>query len=358
MKRKCLAIGIILLFVGTCIIPTTAQNTEKLLPSSRGNWLYVGGSGPGNYTKIQDAVNNASNGDTVYVYDDSSPYYENLIINKSINLIGENKINTVILGEQNDVTIQIISDKVNVSGFNINNPGWRAIGISISSDFNIINDNNISGVPSGYGITLYWASYNEISNNIIDNNYADIFLRFSSNNSIFNNIIRYTRAVNGYGGGIAIFYDSKNNKIFGNLIEHCQGLVLFAYSEHNNIYENSIVHCSDNVEAALQIVSSNYNIIYNNNIAFNPRIGISLYNCEGNQIMRNNFLFNLRDASFGDCLFNHWLGNYWQRPRILPKVIFGSYLWGATEFITIPLFRFDIHPALIPIYVPPAGCDT
>ncbi len=115
-------------FVGTCIIPTTAQNAEKTLPTSRGNWLYVGGSGPGNYTRIQDAIDNASDEDTVFVYDDSSPYYENLIINKSVNLIGENKINTVILGEQSDITIQIISDNVNVSGFNIKNPLWRACG--------------------------------------------------------------------------------------------------------------------------------------------------------------------------------------------------------------------------------------
>ena len=39
-----------------------------------GNILYVGGSGPGNYTKIQDALDNATEGDTVYVY--SNTYYE------------------------------------------------------------------------------------------------------------------------------------------------------------------------------------------------------------------------------------------------------------------------------------------
>ena len=38
------------------------------LATSSGNWLYVGGSGPGNYSVIQDAVDNASDGDTVYVY--------------------------------------------------------------------------------------------------------------------------------------------------------------------------------------------------------------------------------------------------------------------------------------------------
>jgi len=88
--------------VGTCIIPTTAQTTEKTQSTSRGNWLYVGGSGPGNYTRIQDAIDNASDwGDTVFVYDDSSPYYEFLIINKSISLIGENKDTTIIKGYNN-----------------------------------------------------------------------------------------------------------------------------------------------------------------------------------------------------------------------------------------------------------------
>ncbi len=50
MKTKCLAIGIILLFVGVTIAPTIAQNTEKSQSTSRGTWLYVGGSGPGNFT--------------------------------------------------------------------------------------------------------------------------------------------------------------------------------------------------------------------------------------------------------------------------------------------------------------------
>ena len=49
-----------------------------------GHVLYVGGSGPGNFSKIQDAVDNASPGDTVFVYDDSSPYKENVTVSKSI----------------------------------------------------------------------------------------------------------------------------------------------------------------------------------------------------------------------------------------------------------------------------------
>ncbi len=58
MKRKGLAVGIILLFVGTCIIPAIAQDIEKpSLLTSSGNWLYVGGSGLGNFSTIQSAIN-------------------------------------------------------------------------------------------------------------------------------------------------------------------------------------------------------------------------------------------------------------------------------------------------------------
>ena len=315
------------MFVGTCIIPSTAQDTEKPLPTSRGNWLYVGGSGPGNYTRIQDAINASSDGDTVFVYDDSSPYYENIIINKSINLIGENKTNTVIvgLGNENDFSICIMADNVNVSNFNIRNPNGY-IGIGIYSDFNIIKNNIISNFSYGYGepIALEDAFNNEISNNIIENNRHNIALHFSSNNSINNNIIRNCNDF------FEIGYDSNNNKIFRNLIKNCSGLYLF--SDYNNIYENSIVHCQR---------------------------GILLVGCSGNQILRNNFLFNPIDAFFGDSLFNHWLGNYWQRPRILPKVIFGYFtFWrGLYDFILIPVFRFDIHPALVPINIQSEGWD-
>ena len=61
---------VIVLFIGVGIQPAIAIN-NPIKPISSGNTLYVGGTGEGNYTKIQDAIDNASDGDTVYVFDDS-----------------------------------------------------------------------------------------------------------------------------------------------------------------------------------------------------------------------------------------------------------------------------------------------
>ena len=90
--RKLVVCAVILLFFGVACSPniTAVDNREKSIQLTDGNTLYVGGSGPGNYSRIQYAINNASDGDTVFVFDDSSPYFENLIIDVSINLIGEN----------------------------------------------------------------------------------------------------------------------------------------------------------------------------------------------------------------------------------------------------------------------------
>ncbi len=161
--KQSLAIGIIFLSIGTCVIPAIAQVTEKPLQSSIGNWLYVGGSGPGNYTRIQDAIDNASDGDTIYVY--VGLYVESILINHSIDLIGEDKNTTIIDG--NDTfsvnTITIDTDNVSVSNFTIQNGG--SDGVEIFSCNNTISNNIIT--RNGYGVSLFGHA---IKNNVIISN--------------------------------------------------------------------------------------------------------------------------------------------------------------------------------------------
>jgi len=72
-------------------------------------FLYVGGSRPNNYTKIQDAIDDAEDGYTVYIY--AGTYYENVVVNKTIDLIGENTDTTIIDGGGNNPCLTLIPQK-------------------------------------------------------------------------------------------------------------------------------------------------------------------------------------------------------------------------------------------------------
>ncbi|MHA2390098.1 MAG: hypothetical protein ACXACW_15360, partial [Candidatus Hodarchaeales archaeon] len=136
--NKSIVLGIIFLFVlmnFTSISGIQINNYQIIKPFGRGDILYVGGSGPNNYTSIQDAIDDAVDGDTVFVYEDSSPYNEpDIIIDKSINLIGEDKYTTVIDGGGSGDVIFVSADWVNITRFTIQNSGITDMDSGIKSE--------------------------------------------------------------------------------------------------------------------------------------------------------------------------------------------------------------------------------
>ena len=139
--KKPLVIAIILLFFSVSVIPSTGTTDVKqiVMPTTSGDTLYVGGNGTGNYSSIQDAIDDSSSGDTVFVYDDSSPYSENIIIDKSINLIGEDRNTTNIETYDERYVVNISANGVTFSGFTIDNYDWGAFLIN-SCNNNISNN--------------------------------------------------------------------------------------------------------------------------------------------------------------------------------------------------------------------------
>jgi len=115
---------------------------------SEENTLYVGGSGPGNYSSIQSAINDASDGDIVFVY--AGIYYENILIDKSISLIGEDKQTTIINGNFTNSAVLIENDDVLIEKFTITNASSDDIftsinwgGIKVKTSNNVVIQGNI-----------------------------------------------------------------------------------------------------------------------------------------------------------------------------------------------------------------------
>jgi len=263
---KGLVLAIAVFFISPSITPGMSIelfsfNVSKNLVTT----LYVGGSELGNYSKIQDAIDNASDGDTVYVY--SGLYYENVVIHISISLIGENKYTTIIDSNGSGDVVKISDvNWVNISEFSIQNGGsdWEGSGISIrQSDYTVIT-NNLIHSNLHYGIWLYLSSTNFVSNNIItSNNACGINIGgYSDNNMILDNNISF-------------------NKNYG---------IHISYSECNTISNNTI--SSNKLESGLRLVSSNNNTISGNTISLNKQDGVFLSSSNNNTISGNTISLN------------------------------------------------------------------
>jgi parallel beta-helix repeat protein len=249
----------------------------------KGNILYVGGSGPGNYTKIQDAIDNASDSDTVFVFDDNSPYYENLIVSKSIDLIGENIDTTVIEGYYSKDVVFISVDGVNINGFTIQDSS-RA-GIVIDSCNNTVSGNKITN--NYYGIRLFGES-NTVSGNKIIYNYYGIMLKETYNNTINGNNISSNRwsgvwLINSdntkiignnilnhkyYDWGWGIYLDNSNNNTISNntLGKKNHGVNLIKDSSNNTI------SCNTFISDGLCFLNSYHNNVFNNTVNDKPLV--------------------------------------------------------------------------------------
>jgi parallel beta-helix repeat protein len=167
------------------------------------------------YTTIQSAIDASKTGDTILV--NEGIYIENPVINKNgISILGNNKENTIIDGNNKDSGIRIDANNVVISGFTIKNGGGggtEVAGVTIYEG----NDNTVSNlniIDNYVGIFLYQGSNNNtVSGNIVDSNLGKlgygIYLHTSNDNKIINNNIKNNKI------GIYL-YDSKTNRLYSN----------------------------------------------------------------------------------------------------------------------------------------------
>ena len=187
---KVISLVSVILLVGFGIIsPFEAENIEKTsVESSYSNTLYVGGNGPGNYSRIGEALADVEDGDTIFVF--QGEYHEhNLIVNKSISLVGEKKKNTVIDGDDTHYDILIFrADGISMHGFTVRDAGPNMDGISIWSDGNNVTDCDFLN-NNNRGIIIFQAHYNRISQCYFEGNHWGLKLEGGTDEVSSYNII-------------------------------------------------------------------------------------------------------------------------------------------------------------------------
>ncbi len=278
--------------------------------------LYVGGNGPNNYTKIQDAIDDANDGDTIFVF--NGTYFEHLIINKSISIIGEDKNTTIIDGNWNGTVVEIIEVDVVLKGFTIRY--GKGYGIFVFGGYNVSITNNIITNNFGDGIYVHWGFSCNISNNIIKNNWDGIYLDCTNYVNITGNqIIWNDRGIHLYQAGdstiscnilkenavCGILSDSSgSNYIFDNILTHNGAGIYLHYSLGSNISSNIISYN----DLGISIKLSYWLTIFNNTCS-NNFIGIQISDSKSNKIIYNTIQDNKGEKygiiKFdGICIFN------------------------------------------------------
>ncbi|MGA3191947.1 MAG: NosD domain-containing protein [Candidatus Bathyarchaeia archaeon] len=327
------------------------------------------------YATIQEAIDADAtlSGHTIRV--NSGTYYENVVVNKSVSLIGDNVLSTIIDGRALGSVIRITADNVSVTGLTVRNSmfGYSGIQVYQSSDNNIsgnivkdnyngiylygsndsiVEDNDVLG--NEYGVHLYGSANISVSDNVASGNMNGIHLDVSRNNVLADNNV----SSSGWNGIYS--YGSSNNTLSGNLVVSNQGRGIgLQYSFNNTLQSNDfsrngygiyfygsggntlddstasfnneygilLFDSADNAfngddvsnnTFGIWFINSGGNGISGNNISANDQFGVRLWNSSNNRFFDNNFIDNLirnveqpSNDSFGNFWDDGAQGNFW-----------------------------------------------
>ena len=354
-----LALISLLLFTQPLI---TASPTAQA-PASQ--TLYVGGSGPGNYTTIQEAINAAAPDDTVYIYHDHAPYYEHLTITKPLTLQGEDKDTTIIDGNNTGDVITIHADHCTITEITVQHNGANpmidanikltttqttihdtiiqesgnfTLGIFFNNSHNATVHNNTFYKNGNEGIYLVNSSHILITDNrFIQNRHCGVIISKSTQNRVTRN------TMTGNMAGVSIWPDSTYNLVDNNTITDglFSGIGLWWHAEHNEIRDNRL---QNNTQYGILLTSANYTKILHNEISSTLQ-GVILHSSHSTLISVNDFLNNSQDAFFENSTKTTWNGNYWSLHHTgLPVLIHGMRLlpWKETP---VKWLNIDWRPA-------------
>jgi parallel beta-helix repeat protein len=171
MKKKIVSkIVLIILLISTLTLVLNTRQAQSQPPSI---WI-VDDDGPADFHTIQEAINHANEGDTVFVR--SGTYYEHVVVNKTVSLIGNQAI---IDGSSSGTVVTITSSYTTIANFVIRNSGtdvWPPSGIKLCGNGhdNVVTRNTATN--NRYGVHLDYSSHNNITDNVISQNIVGIRL--------------------------------------------------------------------------------------------------------------------------------------------------------------------------------------
>jgi parallel beta-helix repeat protein len=260
--------------------PHLLEQNFTITVSPTSTW-YVAADGSADFLTIQEAVDTAAPGDTIFVY--SGKYNENVVIDKSITVDGEyNK--PIIDGGGSGNTVTVLADNVTIKGCEITNSSgsYPDSGIFLDNVRNAVIDSNTIRDNLGRGIFVMWGSNNTITaNEIFSNEKAGLRIDGTDANAT----VTWNYLHDNGEDGVFLYYARNvlidNNEVDSNLLS---GITPQGDSRNITITNNYLWLNHQN--AIFTYASSNMTI-ENNNFNSNGQFGICLWASNNNRIISN-----------------------------------------------------------------------
>ncbi|MFX0211594.1 MAG: nitrous oxide reductase family maturation protein NosD [Candidatus Hodarchaeota archaeon] len=258
-----------------------------------------------------------------------------------------------------------------IEGFIITNSTHHLIEIVNTTKFFQIKNCDLDGITGNKcGIILYNVSHGTILENRIENcNYGISLDNYASNNTLIHNTVHNSSY------GIDINYYSLENNISSNIIFDIKndGLKVRGASDKNYIFNNTIYNCRDNGIAlssaftnelerntlfnnthdGMNLVASNYNVIWFNTIIKSWRFGVYIGPGSSNNTIELNDFVTMNSGTTHASVENSsntFDENYWD--GWFSSEVSQIY-WNDPYIVTYPDVQ-DIHPRTDPINIPSA----
>ena len=294
---------------------------------------------PDDYATIGAAVDHAANGDTIYLKKGTYANNQTLFINKTLSIIGEDAVTTIINGPgfssgwfTSNIAFQISADNFKISRVTIGNcdiglsvsgngtevSNTKMAALSVSGSHSLISDNNITGtltikgsyqtitrnlgyidVEGDFSIIAENTAHDDINlkgsvNSITRNSFSTMYLEYGDSNTISNNSLNCLW-IGPYG------HNCSNNMVSGNMVTG-PGLwgILMGAGAYNVFHDNLICNFTGSHDG------------YGIAIGGHPLVA------EHNTFYRNIFINNNKHVSANWEILgagNYWdngeEGNYW-----------------------------------------------
>jgi len=385
MKKAALALKLILMLLFSAVAAT------QFVKPAKAETITV----PDDYSTIQDAINAANDGDTIFVkkgiYEE-----ETLEISKALFIIGQDVENTVVNLHPPLVTstiftqtftsyanpININAGDVKLSGFTINSEGGEisATGnrtqitgnilntdVHLRGSYQTVSKNNLTA-----GVTCSVGTYGNVYKNNVVN--GSIGCDSGSYNRFFaNNVL---------GGAIGAGGTSTQNLIYGNTVKDGSGI--WVASIGTMVAQNTVTNCDRGIDIEWggsntvcgNIIANNrgagltnegrQSILYANYVVNNSvgaLIGIKYMDSGNNTFYLNNFINNnqqtqLVNLDHTDSWDNGKKGNYWHNYTgsdanndgvgDTPYIIFGNRYTKEYPYTTYAESYEDRYPLMTP----------